>query len=878
MTFWFPVAPGITTLPAAPAVVGGQMTVTTVVPVFNETIKLEAIARPRIVVYSADYALQLTTVAPDLVYRTEFAYLVLRGLLGASAGSYILNQSIETALKYTKTTSAAAGLFTLQGQSASWFQNRVLAGSPGAFLASDGNTLVVRRYTFTPEVGIFALQGEGAALRTPIKLAAEPGVFSLGGESASLLLPSRVITADVGGFAANGQNADLAYAANIGDDYFSSVRLLMHFNDANGSTTFVDSSNNVLSLTSVNGASTTTALSKFGTACLNLSTSANRYLSYPSASGDALDVLANQNVTVEFWAYFTAVETGTTLGSFNTIFELSGGTSFSIHANTGVGGNPSLAWSVGYSNTNRFYHQSNFTLNTWHHIAMVRDGNIWNLYLNGVKSTSSFTNSNSAPNTNFVIIGPRQTTSRLYVDEFRMTVGFARYFTNFTPDSQPFPDQVLAGMDPYWPNTGLLLHGSGSVGSTRFIDSSSIEMISSYAGNATISNLQSVFGGASIYLDGTGDMVIFRDNDAWNFADSNFTIELFIYLANNSNEMVLMSQASSATLRASFELSWSPTSSGIMSFKYSTTGSSFVSAFDIACPLNTGQWYHVAVTRSSSSIRLFLNGTQLGSTSTTIGTGSIFNSTEPLRIGGRSTSVSLPFNGYMDELRLTKGFARYVSNFAVPTAPFFDQSTVPLGRVIDARVNSTQSSLTASGSCPMPTSQAGDLLIAIIGTSSAITSVPAGWTLYGTYVTAMYATRRMNVFTKTAVSSEPGSFSWSMASANYSSGTVATIRNAQIATVTQAYGTGVLGNGKIKTIPNKLNLICTYWVFSFGDVNDFYFTTISNGFIGEISESPKSYARMGGAYTRSGGDASITINANSNNNDSIGMINIQFDN
>lgn len=63
-TFWFPVAPGITTLPTAPAIVNGQQTVSAVVPPWNTSETIEAVVRSQVLVASYPYALtQLTTLS-----------------------------------------------------------------------------------------------------------------------------------------------------------------------------------------------------------------------------------------------------------------------------------------------------------------------------------------------------------------------------------------------------------------------------------------------------------------------------------------------------------------------------------------------------------------------------------------------------------------------------------------------------------------------------------------------------------------------------------------------------------------------------------------------------------------------------------------------
>lgn len=235
--------------------------------------------------------------------------------------------------------------------------------------------------------------------------------------------------------------AGLATGTSGSDPDFASVALLLHMDGTNGSTTFTDSSTNNLSLTVNGSAAISTSQKKFGTGSLDLTGSGTNYLSYPSASGDELDVATNESVTVEFWAYVTAVDSGSSITSGTTMLELSGGSGsrFSLHMIT-VSGTETLYWSANYGGTS-FDHQTGLTLNQWQHIAMVRDTNVWKLYLDGVESTSSSTDGAIITNDNFVIIGPRQNSAiKLYVDDLRYTVGVARYTAGFTPPTAAFPD------------------------------------------------------------------------------------------------------------------------------------------------------------------------------------------------------------------------------------------------------------------------------------------------------------------------------------------------------------------------------------------------------------------------------------------------------
>jgi hypothetical protein len=83
--------------------------------------------------------------------------------------------------------------------------------------------------------------------------------------------------------------------------------------------------------------------------------------------------------------------------------------------------------------------------------------------------------------------------------------------------------------------------------------------------------------------------------------------------------------------------------------------------------LTTGTWYHIALVRSSGTVNLYVNGTSVGSATIT----SAING--PYIVVGGYYSSSFLFNGYLDDVRITKGFARYTSSFTPPTAAFADK-------------------------------------------------------------------------------------------------------------------------------------------------------------------------------------------------------------
>jgi hypothetical protein len=92
-----------------------------------------------------------------------------------------------------------------------------------------------------------------------------------------------------------------------------------------------------------------------------------------------------------------------------------------------------------------------------------------------------------------------------------------------------------------------------------------------------------------------------------------------------------------------------------------------VNGANFATGLTTGVWYHIAINRTGTAWRGYIDGV---GTSLATSAAAIVNSSYSLRLGGPSDSAL--YNGWLDEIRLTKGVGRYPSNFTPPTAAFPD--------------------------------------------------------------------------------------------------------------------------------------------------------------------------------------------------------------
>jgi hypothetical protein len=210
-------------------------------------------------------------------------------------------------------------------------------------------------------------------------------------------------------------------------------------------------------------------------------------------------------------------------------------------------------------------------------------------------------------------------------------------------------------------NVSLLLHGDGTNGSTTIIDSSPTPKTVT-ANNAQISTAQSKFGGSSILLTGSSSALRLARQVAFDFGTADFTIELWLYptsVASNSN---IWSQRTSASNGISFRLTASK-----LNFFYDNLGTG---NFSGATSLLNNTWQHVALTRQGNNFKLWLDG-QLDGTSAAI-SADVTSTIDP-KVGATAGTFNVEvYSGYIDDLRITKGIARYTANFTPPTAPFPD--------------------------------------------------------------------------------------------------------------------------------------------------------------------------------------------------------------
>lgn len=221
--------------------------------------------------------------------------------------------------------------------------------------------------------------------------------------------------------------------------------------------------------------------------------------------------------------------------------------------------------------------------------------------------------------------------------------------------------------DPYWNNVVLAMH----------MDDTGLTDLKGHAvtltGNVARSSTQSKFGGYSAAFDGSGDLASVASSSDFAFGTGDFTIEFFVRQAV-AGEAVLIDCRPNSSSNGAYITMYVDAS---VIYLYVS------SAVRITGPVvSAGAWHHIALSRSSGSTRLFVDGTQAGAT---YADATSYISC-PVNIGATGDFVWV-LNGHIDDMRITKGVARYTANFAVPTEAFPNRPMQLSGTVKDSSGN-----------------------------------------------------------------------------------------------------------------------------------------------------------------------------------------------
>jgi hypothetical protein len=405
---------------------------------------------------------------------------------------------------------------------------------------------------------------------------------------------------------------------------------------------FVDNSSNALAITITNNPSVQ-AFSPFNpTAAYSTSTVGGS--GYFDGTGDYLECSSNSafsfgtgNLTVEAWIYRAASGTfpifangATSSGSFS-LYVFNDKLEGSFYGGTTITGATSLA------------------INAWNHVAIVRSGTTLSLYLNGTRDATTTSSSN---NTSSNCVIARDWTngssySNGYISNLRVVKGTAVYDPSLS--TLTVPTAPLTAIT----NTSLLMSGTNA----GIIDNTAKNNLET-VGGASISTTVSKFGGSSMLFDGTGDWLLMPAGDKFAFGTGDYTVEAWVYFTSitTTDLQIIFLSGSTGGNNFYFHVDGNQISVG--------TSAAFIS--NQATSFSTATWYHVAACRYSGTLRLFVNGVQIGSS---VSDSTNWISAGSARIGANEAGTQTVF-GYINDHRVTKGIARYTTNFTPPTTAF----------------------------------------------------------------------------------------------------------------------------------------------------------------------------------------------------------------
>jgi len=437
----------------------------------------------------------------------------------------------------------------------------------------------------------------------------------------------------------------IATAWPVIDPSWTSVSMLLHGDGTVGTqnNTFIDSSSNAFTITR-NGTTTQGTVNPFGSIA-PYSIAVDGGSAYFGGTPSSLSAPANAvyqfgtgDFTIECWINKPAAQSGTIIDARTTA--------------------TAVPWVFGVdaSNFPYFYDGTTYTStvaitnNVWNHVAVVRTSGTLKIFVGGAQGYSAAL-AGALNATGTAKIGGTATYTIGYISNLRVVKGTAVYTAAFTPPTAPLT--AISG-------TSLLL-GFTNAG---VIDNAMQNNLLT-SGSAQISTGIFKYGTGSISFNGTNSYLNSNNTTTGAFGANNFTVEFWIFVNAIPGSSATIFDTRPASTNGAYT---------VIYLNSDATIRFFVSSADriTSSVISINTWYHVAVCRSSGSTKMFLNGTQTGGTYTDATTYLASNTLIGTGYGG-GAALGLYLNGYIDDLRTTKGVARYTADFTAPQQAFPNQ-------------------------------------------------------------------------------------------------------------------------------------------------------------------------------------------------------------
>lgn len=215
-------------------------------------------------------------------------------------------------------------------------------------------------------------------------------------------------------------------------------------------------------------------------------------------------------------------------------------------------------------------------------------------------------------------------------------------------------------------NQVLLIHGDSD-----YADYSGTGKVITSFGGANFSTSQSIFGGGSLYFDGTNDYFTTPDHADFNFGSSNFSVDFRLRMtaAPNTDQPLVCQWVDPNNRGWYIGTGVTSGNSGVIKFLCSNDGVavSVITTSPTVIPLNT--WVHVAVWRLGTNIYITFDG--VFATIAPMPIATIFNSTAAIGIGALGSGSAICKSQYLEEIRVCKAPIGYgTTGFTPPTSAY----------------------------------------------------------------------------------------------------------------------------------------------------------------------------------------------------------------
>jgi hypothetical protein len=299
-------------------------------------------------------------------------------------------------------------------------------------------------------------------------------------------------------------------------------------------------------------------------------------------------------------------------------------------------------------------------IGAWSHVVYVRSGTNFSVFVNGTRIANGTTSDTLYVSCigAYIYSGvPDSTYVNGYVSSARLT-NTAVYSPSATTIT--VPTAPLTAIT----NTSLLLSGTNAG-----IYDNAIKNDLETVGDAQVSTSVTKFGTGSMKFDGTGDCLT-SSNSLLNFGSANFTIEFWINPSAAGSYSGIITERPNTGSYPPIVIS---INSNKITFSGSTSGSWNINGSFTTGTINVpnGTWAHVAVVRNGTTITSYING--VADLVVTGVTASLISPAYPLVVGAGGADAGQPYNGYLDDVRITTGIARYTATFTPPTSAFPNQ-------------------------------------------------------------------------------------------------------------------------------------------------------------------------------------------------------------